>query len=125
MNFIHGRNTNNNLIISLTSHPKRIKNSHIAIESLLKQTIKADKVILWLGKDKFPNKEQDLPNELLKLREKGLTIEWCKDIGSYTKLIPALKKYPNSIIEPQMMISSMKKTGLKNYITHILYTQMM
>jgi glycosyltransferase involved in cell wall biosynthesis len=95
---MHAKNVYNSLIISLTSHPGRINNAHLAIKSLLNQTIYVDKVILWLGEDKFPNKENDLPKELLQLKEKGLTIEWCKDIGPYTKLIPALKKYPESII---------------------------
>ena len=60
--------------------------------------MKADKVILWLAPEQFPNKEQDLPLQLLELKEKGLTIDWYHDIKSYKKLIPTLKKYPEDII---------------------------
>ena len=97
-----GINTNNTrnprIIVSLTSFPARIKDIHFTIYSLLTQSLKPDMVILWLGKDKFPNKEQDLPETLLQLQKHGLTIKWCKDIRSFTKLIPALKEYPDDII---------------------------
>lgn len=86
------------IIISLTSYPARIGTIHIVIESLLNQSLKADKVILWLAPEQFPNKEVDLPQSLLDLREKGLTIGWYKDIRSYKKLIPTLRLYPDDII---------------------------
>lgn len=86
------------IIISLTSYPARIHTVNQTIESLLNQTMKADKVILWLAPEQFPNKEEDLPQQLLDLREKGLTIDWYHDIKSYKKLIPTLKKYPNAVI---------------------------
>lgn len=60
--------------------------------------MKADKVILWLAPEQFPNKEKDLPEQLLALCDKGLTIDWYHDIKSYKKLIPTLKKYPDAII---------------------------
>ena len=88
----------NGIIVSLTSYPERINTVHIVIESLLNQSLCADKVILWLSPEQFPNKEADLPIELLNLKEKGLTIDWYHDIKSYKKLIPALKKFPNEII---------------------------
>ena len=86
------------LIVSLTSYPARINTVNQTIESLLNQSLKADKVILWLAEEQFPNKEKDLPRQLLDLVPQGLTIDWCEDIKSYKKLIPALKKYPDAII---------------------------
>ena len=88
----------NNLIISLTSYPARINFVSQTIESLLSQTIKAEKIILWLAPEQFPNREDDLPEQLLDLIPKGLSIEWYKDIKSYKKLIPALLKYPGKVI---------------------------
>lgn len=87
-----------NMIISLTSYPARIKTVHQTIYSLLTQSICADEVILWLAEEQFPNQEKDLPQELLALTKIGLKIEWCHDIKSFKKLIPALKKYPEAII---------------------------
>ena len=89
---------NPDLIISLTSFPARINAVRETIESLLNQSMCADKIILWLAEEQFPNKEKDLPQELLELIPKGLKIDWCNDIRSYKKLIPTLKKYPESII---------------------------
>ena len=86
------------IIVSLTTYPGRINTVHQTIETLLNQSLKADKVILWLAEEQFENKEDDLPKELLDLKEKGLTIDWYHDIKSYKKLIPALKKYPEAII---------------------------
>ena len=89
-----------NIIISLTSYPARIKTVSKTIKTLLNQTMKADKVILWLSEEEFPNKEKDLPQELLDLKNNNFSfeIDWCENIKSYKKLIPALKKYPNSVI---------------------------
>lgn len=86
------------LIVSLTSYPARINSVNVTIESLLKQTHPADKVILWLAPEQFPNREGDLPQKLLDLKKHGLTIGWHHDIRSYKKLIPALKMYPDDVI---------------------------
>ena len=44
------------MTISLTTYPGRIKTVHFTIETLLNQTMKPDRVVLWLGEDKFPGK---------------------------------------------------------------------
>ncbi len=88
----------NNIIISITSFPERIHILHLSLYSLLTQSIKAEKVILWLAHEQFPNKEADLPSAILDLKEIGLEIYWCHDIKSYKKLIPALKEFPEHII---------------------------
>ena len=86
------------LIVSLTSFPARIKTIHITISTLLTQSLKPDKLILWLAREQFPNGEADLTEELLDLRRFGLEIKWCEDLKSYKKLVPALKEFPNDII---------------------------
>ena len=43
--------TSKDVIISLTSYPARFKNLHIVIRSLLQQRIRAEKIVLYLGKD--------------------------------------------------------------------------
>ena len=86
------------IIVSLTSYPGRIDTVNQTVESILNQSLKADKVILWLAPEQFPQKEKDLPKQLLTLRERGLIIDWYHDIKSYKKLIPTLKKYPGALV---------------------------
>lgn len=87
-----------NIIVSLTSHPARINSTHLSINTILRQTFKPDRIILWLAEEQFPEKEISLPQELLKLLDLGLEIRWTSDIKSYKKLIPALEEFPNDII---------------------------
>ena len=86
------------IIVSLTSYPDRIYDIHYNIYSLLKQTLKPNRIILWLGEEQFPNRDKDLSKKLLEFTKYGLTIKYIKDLKSYTKLVPALKEYPNALI---------------------------
>ena len=86
------------IILSLTTFPDRINSVSKTIKTLLNQTLKPDKVILWLAFEQFPKKEQELPNDLLELKNFGLDIKWCEDIKSYKKLIPSLIEFENDII---------------------------
>lgn len=86
------------IIITLTSFPERLYNLHFTLYSLLRQNFKPDEVILWLSNEEFPNNEEDIPDEILNLKDNGLSIKWCDDIKSYKKLIPALIEYPNDIL---------------------------
>lgn len=83
------------VIVSLTSYGNRIYDVYLAIESIMQGTIKPNRIILWLS-DELKNEK--LPKTLQMQATRGLEVEYCKDIRSYTKLIPALRKYPDSII---------------------------
>ena len=87
------------IIVSVTSHPARIREVVLAIRTVYRQTRQPDKVILWLGEEKFPNRYNDLPEELLRLvSEKGLEIRWCEDIGPHTKYFYAFQEYPDALV---------------------------
>ena len=45
------------IIVSMTSYPARINTVHLAIRSLLAQKVLPDKIVLWLCKSDFPNRE--------------------------------------------------------------------
>lgn len=87
---------NSKIIVSLTTFPGRINLVYKTITTLLQQTVKPDEVILWLANEQFPTHE--LPENLTRLQEFGLTIKWCEDIRSYKKLIPTLMEHPDDII---------------------------
>lgn len=90
---------NSEIIVSLTSFPGRIKMVHKTIYSIMNQSLKPKKIILWLSKKQFNNLDDDLPIEIKELEKFGLTIKWTDDdIKSYKKLIPALQEYSDYII---------------------------
>lgn len=85
------------VIVSLTTYPARINIVYKTISTLLQQTVKPDRVVLWLALPQFPDK--NLPENLTRLQEFGLEIKWLEnDIRSFKKLIPALREYPNDIV---------------------------
>lgn len=88
----------NKIIVSLTSFPERMHDINFTLFSLLNQSLKPDEVFLWLSYEQFPNKEQDVPQDVLDLKDNGLTIKWCEDIRSLKKLLPALRECPNDFI---------------------------
>ena len=92
-------NHTNNIIVSLTSFPARMKTIHKAIESIIKQSLRPNKIILWLYEKEFPKKEKNIPKKVLKFRTHGLLIKYYPtNLKSHLKLIPTLKLYPNSFI---------------------------
>lgn len=86
------------IIVSLTSYPKRIGCVDKVIKTILIQTMKPDKILLWLADSEFPNKMYDLPNELIALCSYGLEIRWCNDVKSHKKYLYAMQEYPDSCI---------------------------
>lgn len=82
------------LIVSLTSYAKRFKTLANTIKSLLDQDIHIDKIILWVGADDYDL----LPAEVRSLEGALFETFSTKDIRSYTKLIPALRNFPDAYI---------------------------
>jgi len=101
---MHARGVNDQeraprFIVSLTSYPERMNELQYTIHSLLSQTFRPDKVVLWLSEDQFPNLEKDVPCSVLSMVERGLTIRFCKnDTRSFKKLIPSLMEFPEDIV---------------------------
>lgn len=83
------------VIVSLTTHGKRIYDVHATIESIMQGSIKPNRIVLWISED---YRNTILPLALQKQTERGLEIKYCKDIRSYTKLLPALKCFPEASI---------------------------
>ena len=86
--------SNNNIIVSLTSYGRRLQDVAFAIESIMQQTMKANRIILWLAHEDYKH----IPQSLILLQKRGLEIEECDDILSYKKIIPTLLKFPQDTI---------------------------
>ena len=83
------------ITVSLTSYEDRFEDLEIALYSIFRQTTRADRIVLWLS-DKYNLLE--LPYSITKYIKNGLEIKFVKDIGSYTKIIYALKEYGDTAI---------------------------
>lgn len=99
------------ITVSLTSFPARIETVGYAIVSLFHQSMKPDRIILWLADSQFPDK--NLPSILEQLQEKGLEICFCEDLRSHKKYHYALQQqdlnelvitYDDDIIYPENSI---------------------
>ncbi len=85
------------VVISLTSYPARMQTTWLAIESLLRQEIKPNRIVLNLFEEEFPDKKLPVPIEAQIKR--GLEINWCPDnLKVYLKIIPTIQKYPEALI---------------------------
>ena len=75
------------LTVSLTSFPARIDGVSAILETIYSQTRRPDRVVLWLAKEQFPEKEAELPEALIQLTEENLLeIRWCeRDIMPYKR----------------------------------------
>ena len=86
------------LVVSLTTFPARIGKVWLVIESMLRQTRKPDVIELWLSQEQFTSLKA-LPQCLLNLRKRGLSIEFCKeDYRSHKKYFYAFQKHSNDIV---------------------------
>lgn len=92
------RSDRNDVILSLTSFPARLPKLWLVIECLLRQSVKPDKIRLYLSKPQVGSLEA-LPHSLLKLQKRGLDIILCEgDLRSHKKYYYAFREYPNSTV---------------------------
>ena len=86
------------IIVSLTSFPARIRNIWMIIECMKRQTVRPSKILLWLSKKQFPNKG-DIPNSILKRQDDIFEVRLVdEDIRSHKKYYYALQENPDSFI---------------------------
>lgn len=80
--------------VSITTHKKRLAFCVEPLKTILNQNFKADSTTLYLSEQL----RNEIPQELNALTEFGLTIRFVSDIGPATKLIPALRDYPEDCL---------------------------
>ncbi|SMD32973.1 Glycosyl transferase family 2 [Reichenbachiella faecimaris] len=86
-------NTQLPIVVSLTSIQSRLEYVSKVIDSILNQSLKADRVLLWLSEDShlLDQGVKEVPERLRELESLGLEIHWTKNTGPYRKLIPTAK----------------------------------
>ncbi len=86
-----------NIIVSLTSYPARINGVVFVVENMLNQSIKPNKILLYLAKEQFPDEE--IPNDLKCLQNDCFNIIYCdNDLKPHKKYFYAMQDYSDSII---------------------------
>ena len=85
--------------VSMTTYPARIGLVGEALRSVLAQTRKPQRVLLWLAEEQFPGGETDLPADLRALcAEQGVTVRWCDDLKPHKKYYYALQEIKDGVV---------------------------
>lgn len=72
-------NIREDVVISFTTFPPRIGKVWMTVDSLIRQTTRPYKIMLYLSEEDFPEKEKSLPKELTRYTDFGLNIVWVKE----------------------------------------------
>ena len=88
------RSSDRELVVSLTSFSKRFRHLHLTLDSLSQQTIKPDRIVLYLTKE---DAETTTP-EIKKRLSAAVELRIVEDLRSYKKLIFALSEFPDADI---------------------------
>ncbi len=88
------------ITVSFTSYPARIEKCASVVGNLLDQTLRPDRIVLYLWEGDFPGREGDLPRELRTLADDGtITLCWCgSDLRPHKKYFYAFRDFPDDII---------------------------
>ena len=88
------------LIISLTSIPERIDALRQGVDSLLHQTVRPDKIAIYLAESQFSSKDADLPKWLRQYKAKGLVeVNWVnEDLKAHKKYLYSFERFPDDLI---------------------------
>lgn len=85
------------IVVSLTSFPARLDVVQYTIRSLMDQTCKADRIILWLTEEECANKP--LPDSIERLKPHGLEVRYTKtNLRPHNKLYHTLREEPDAVV---------------------------
>jgi|GEM_PF-1492501 len=85
------------VIVSLTTHPPRMKTLWIVLKAMLNQTFKPDKILLYLAAKQFSGRK--LPEWVELYREAGVEFIFCEDdLKLHKKYFYAMRDNPDAIV---------------------------
>ncbi len=85
------------IIVSFTSFPARIERLWIVVRCMKRQSIKPDKIVLWLSKEQFEN--VSLPESLTSLIDEHFEIRFVEnDYRSHKKYCYAFREFKDDIV---------------------------
>ena len=78
---------------TLTTFPDRIDTVQYTIKSLFDQTMKPDRIVLWLADSEFNNFK--FPDSIIKLQERGLEIRYCENFFGHKRYYKMIDEQKN------------------------------
>ena len=108
--------TDREVIVSLTTYPKRMKSIPLVLETIYNQSVRPTRIILWLAKDQYNNPIK-VERHLSKFVKRGLEICYCDDLRAHKKYYYSMKENPEAlvitldddILYPEDMLESLLK----------------
>lgn len=82
------------LVVTFTSYTPRYPLLHICIQSLLKQSLKPNRILLYVAKEDHGK----LPESILQLQKRGLDIRYVADLKSHKKYFFARQEFPQAFL---------------------------
>lgn len=79
-------------VISLTTHGKRIDSVHLTIETIAQGNVLPSRIMLWIDDISIFN---HLPENIVRLVNRGLEVLFCENFGPHTKYYPYLESIEN------------------------------
>lgn len=85
------------IIVSLTSYPPRFNNIYMCLKSLLCQSMKPDKIIVWFGSD---TEETKLTEKMRELQRYGIEYRFDQNhnLKPHKKYFYAMQEFPDDIV---------------------------
>lgn len=84
------------ITISFTTYPARVKWLPIVIGSIIRQSRRPDRVVLYLSKKQFPDSQNCILN---RIKKQGVVIKYVDgDIRSHKKYFYAMQEYSGNLI---------------------------
>ncbi len=82
-----------NIVVSLTSIPERLRTIFPTLYSLASQSHKPDLIVLWLSDD-----TDRTARIIARIEGMGITVKYCKDLGPNTKYHYAFDEYKKDVV---------------------------
>ncbi len=91
------KGSDKNITVSLTSIPSRFDKLYLCLETIFTQTLKPNRIVLYLGKNVDKN---NLPSKICEFENRGLTIKFVEDkrLKPHTKYFYATQEYGDGIV---------------------------
>lgn len=94
-----GLEISDKIFVSFTSWRARINYAAKVVERMRRQTLKPEKIILTLSTDEFPEKEKELPENLVNMVDDIFEIRWVKEnTKTFKKLEPLFYIHPEHLV---------------------------